>query len=112
MKCFMALLVSAALLAGLSACNTETHKTVKKEIKVDDKGNEKVKTETKTTTIDYNDPRNPADDRTTTTTVKEETKIDESGNEKVKAETKTETKTGDRVDDGNLIKIGPLEIKK
>jgi hypothetical protein len=112
MKKYLPLMVTAAMLVGFSGCNDETHTTVKKEVKVDGNGNEKVKTETKTTTIDRNDTRTGSDDRTTTTTVKKETKVDDSGNEKVKTETKTETKVGDRDADGNLIKIGPLEIKK
>jgi hypothetical protein len=112
MKHFMTLLTSAVLLTGIVGCNSETNTTVKKEVKHDSDGNEKVKTETKTTTIDHNDLRTRDDDRATTTTVKKETKIDENGNEKVKTETKTETKTGDRSTDDNLIKIGPLEVKK
>ena len=113
MKLFLSMMVSAAMLAGISGCNDETHTTVKKEVHVDGDGSEKVKTETRTTTTDYGNPRTDRDDRTTTTTVKKEEKVDEYGNEKVKTETKTETKVGDRYDDhGNLIKIGPLEIKK
>ena len=112
MKYFMGTLLSAALLTGFTGCNEETNTTVKKEIKVDGNGNEKVKTETKTETKDYGDPRTDRDDRTTTTTVKKESKVDDNGNEKVKTETKTETTVGDRDDRGNLIKLGPLEIKK
>lgn len=112
MKLFLSMMVSAAMLAGISGCNDETHTTVKKEYKIDGNGNEKVKTETKTTTTDYGNPRTDRDDRTTTTTVKKESKIDDNGNEKIKTETKTETNVGDRDDHGNLIKIGPLEVKK
>jgi hypothetical protein len=112
MKLFLSSMVCVAMAIGFSGCNDETHTTVKKEVKVDGNGNEKVKTETKTTTTDYGNPRTDRDDRTTTTTVKKESKVDSDGNEKVKTETKTETTVGDRDEHGNLIKIGPLEIKK
>ena len=110
MKLFLAIAASCALAAGLAGCGGETHTTVKKEVKVDDKGNESVKTETKTTTIDRKDPGTTKDDKTTTTTVKKESKVDENGNESVKTEKKTETKVGD--DKETVLKIGPVEVKK
>jgi len=107
-------MVSAAMLVGVTGCNSESQTTVKREVKVDGNGNEKVKTETRTTTTDLNSPNTYNDDRTTTTTVKKESKVNDNGDTKVKTETKTDTRTGDTVirNDDNLVKIGPLEIKK
>ena len=90
MKNILMVFVAAVIAAGIGGCNDNkaTKTTVRKEVKIDENGNETVKTKTETETRTVNDSN-------TSGTVREEKII---------------IKDNDR--DENLIKLGPLEVKK
>jgi hypothetical protein len=90
MKTLTMLFTLAVMAVGIGGCNDNksTKTTVKKEIKVDEHGNETVKSKTETETRTINDSNNSG-------TVREEKII-----------------IKEKDTDDNLIKLGPLEVKK
>jgi hypothetical protein len=90
MKTLTMVFVAAVMAFGIAGCNDNksTKTTVKKEVKVDENGNETVKTKTETETRTVNENNNSG-------TVREEKII-----------------IKEKSNDDNLIKLGPLEVKK